>query len=110
VGANVAYGARYGVLGAVISAWPAVAFVGSAEMALGLVRSAGQRTVPAVPGPVPASLAALNGHAAAADLFAADLEAGRVPGIRAIRSGLAVGQDRARQVQAHLRTLARTPS
>ena len=62
------------------------------------------------PAAVPASLAALNGHAAAAaDLFAADLEAGRVPGIRAIRSGLSVGQDRAPQVQAHLRTLARTP-
>jgi len=37
--------------------------------------------------------------------FAADLEAGRVPGIRAIRSGLHVGQDRASQVQAYLRGL-----
>jgi hypothetical protein len=62
----------------------------------------------AVPGPDP-GVAALNGHAhAAADLFAADLEAGRVPGIRAIRSGLHVGQDKAGQVQAYLRTLART--
>ena len=63
--------------------------------------------VPAVPAAVPASLAALNGHAAAAaDLFAADLEAGRVPGIRAIRSGLSVGQDKAQPgtgVPAHPR-------
>jgi len=58
------------------------------------------------PGPVPAEL---NGHAhAAAELFAADLDAGRVPGIRAIRSGLHLGQDKASQVQAYLRDLTRT--
>lgn len=59
--------------------------------------------------PAPAVPAALNGHAhAAAELFAADIAAGRVPGIRAIRSGLHVGQDKATQVQAYLRTLIRT--
>jgi hypothetical protein len=31
VGANIAYGAGFGLLGAVISAWPAVAFIGSVE-------------------------------------------------------------------------------
>jgi hypothetical protein len=36
----VAYGASYGVLGAVISAWPAAAFIGSVEMVMGLVRRA----------------------------------------------------------------------
>jgi hypothetical protein len=62
--------------------------------------------VPAVPEPP----SGLNGHAAAAaELFAADIAAGRVPGIRAIRSGLHVGQDRAQQVQAYLAALARTP-
>ena len=38
--ANVAYGAAYGTIGAIISAWPAIAFIGSAEMAMGLVRRA----------------------------------------------------------------------
>jgi hypothetical protein len=38
VAANVAYGARYGLVGAVVSAWPAVAFVGAAEMLMGMVR------------------------------------------------------------------------
>jgi hypothetical protein len=38
VGANVAYGARFGLLGAVISAWPAVAFIGAVEMVMQLVR------------------------------------------------------------------------
>jgi Protein of unknown function (DUF2637) len=40
VGANVAFGVRFGVLGAVISAWPAVAFIGAVEMAMTLVRRA----------------------------------------------------------------------
>jgi hypothetical protein len=70
-----------------------------------LLREAVPEGVPAVPAPE----SGLNGHAhAAAELFASDLEAGRVPGIRAIRSGLHVGQDKASQVQAHLRGLART--
>jgi Protein of unknown function (DUF2637) len=58
--------------------------------------------VPGEPGSV---AAALNGHAAAAaERFAADLEQGRVPSIRAIRSGLSIGQQKASQVQAYLRT------
>lgn len=42
-------------------------------------------------------------HREAAAMFAADLVAGRLPGIRAIREGLRVGQDKATQVQAYLR-------
>ncbi len=38
--ANIAYGARYGVTGALLSGRPAVAFVGSAEMAISMVRRA----------------------------------------------------------------------
>jgi hypothetical protein len=100
--ANVLAGAAYGVLGAGVAAWPALALVGSYELLMWLVRQG----VPAVPAPD----SGLNGHAhAAADLFAADIDAGRVPGIRAIRSGLHVGQDKAGQVQAYLRSLIRTP-
>jgi hypothetical protein len=40
VGANVAYGLPFGVVGALVSAWPAVAFVGSVEMAVRFVRDA----------------------------------------------------------------------
>ena len=53
IGANVAYGAGYGLLGALISAWPAVAFIGTVEIATQQVRRArGPRaatSVPAVP-------------------------------------------------------------
>ncbi len=31
VGANIAYGAAFGLLGALVSAWPAVAFIGAVE-------------------------------------------------------------------------------
>jgi hypothetical protein len=48
-------------------------------------------------------------HQEAEAMFAADLVAGCLPGIRAIREGLHVGQDKATQVQAYLRTLASTP-
>jgi hypothetical protein len=40
IGANIAYGARYGLLGALISAWPAVAFIGAVEIATQQVRRA----------------------------------------------------------------------
>ena len=58
-----------------------------------------------VPGTVPAP--GLNGHAAEAErLFAAELEAGRVPGMRRIRAGLHIGNDRAALVRDHLRARA----
>ena len=40
VGANIAFGAGYGLLGALISAWPAVAFIGAVEIATQQVRRA----------------------------------------------------------------------
>ena len=54
IGANIAYGAGYGLLGALISAWPAVAFIGAVEIAMQQVRrSRGPRAAisgPDVPG------------------------------------------------------------
>jgi hypothetical protein len=59
IGANIAYGAGYGLLGTLISAWPAVGFIGTVEIATQLVRrSRGPCTatsapaVPTVPGDV----------------------------------------------------------
>ncbi len=40
IGANIAYGVGYGLLGALISAWPAVAFIGAVEIAMQQVRRA----------------------------------------------------------------------
>jgi hypothetical protein len=56
IGANIAFGAGYGLLGALISAWPAVAFIGSVEIAMQQVRRSraphAVTSVPAVPGNV----------------------------------------------------------
>jgi hypothetical protein len=59
IGANIAYGAGHGLLGALISAWPAVAFIGSVEIAMQQVRRSRAPqaativpAVPAVPGDV----------------------------------------------------------
>ncbi|HUL28006.1 MAG TPA: hypothetical protein VLW44_19785, partial [Streptosporangiaceae bacterium] len=59
IGANIAFGARYGLLGALISAWPAVAFIGSVEIATQQIRRArapragtSGPVVPQVPGDV----------------------------------------------------------
>jgi hypothetical protein len=46
--ANVAYGAASGVTGALISGWPAYAFIGCAEMSILMVRRTARTTPPAV--------------------------------------------------------------
>jgi hypothetical protein len=107
VAANVAYGATYGPVGAVISAWPAVAFVGSAELLMATIR----RTQP-LPVHLPEQVH-VSGDVSdadpvqvhAADVFAAELAAGRIPSVRAIRSHLHVGQPRAQQVRSYLAAL-----
>ena len=118
---NVAYGARFGVTGSLLSGWPAVAFIGSAELAIGMARRARAGTnshshVPALapvpaavpagvpgPDPVPAPGYGLNGHGHEAErIFAAEIEAGDIPPIRRIRAQMHVGQPKAREIQAHL--------
>jgi hypothetical protein len=76
VAANVAYGSAFGVLGAVISAWPAVAFIGSVEMAMGLVRAT--RSAPEAAQSAPADLAAVaaDAESAARAALAASIAAG----------------------------------
>ena len=94
--ANVAHGLGHGLIGAAVAAWPAVALVGSCELLMMIIRSAR----------VPGTGAALRGEAdcmpssdplqaQAARAFTAELAAGRVPSMRAIRVRLYVGQPRA---------------
>jgi hypothetical protein len=104
---NVAAGLAYGTVGAIVAAWPARALAISYELLMLIVRrSARPVPEPAVPQPIPEPPAALSGHGhKAADLFAADLTAGTVPGIRRIRSALNVGQPKARPVREYLTDL-----
>ena len=85
------------------AAVPPLAAFAALWVGLGVLKRVVAARTPAVP----ETEAALNGYAAAAaEEFAADLAAGRVPGIRRIRSALHVGQDRAQLIQAYLSALA----
>jgi hypothetical protein len=106
--ANVAHGLGHGPAGAAVAAWPAIALVGSYELFMTIIRGARQRD-DQVSGAeyVPEAAAGTDPlRAQAAEVFAADVAAGRVPSIRAIRSRLRVGQPRAQQVRAYLAALA----
>jgi len=97
--ANVAHGLGHGLIGAAVAAWPAVALVGSYELLMMVIRGA-QATVEA-----PTVIDDDPLHDEAAEVFAGDLAADRVPSIRSIRARLHIGQLRAQQVRAYLATL-----
>jgi hypothetical protein len=115
IAANIAYGAAYGLTGAAVSAWPAVAFIGSAELLVACIRrtrpvlttTPAETAVPARSGymaaAVPQSVALPEAVRVNADnVFASELSAGEVPSIRLIRSRMHVGQARAQQIRGHL--------
>jgi hypothetical protein len=107
--ANVMSGLPRGPLAAAVAAWPAVAFTVASFMLERWLKSQAAVSVP-VPGTTPAVPAVhLNGsglHPAEAGPFAADLAAGKVPGIRRIRDELHVGQPKAQEIQSRLKVLA----
>jgi len=104
--ANVAHGLGHGPSGAVVTAWPAVALLGSYELLMMIVRSA----------QAPADTEAKSGTFSAAgddplEALAAEESAGevavrRVPSVRTIRTRLHVGQPRAQRVRAYLTVLS----
>lgn len=118
IAANIVYGLGYGVLGAVINAWPAYAFTLGVEIVVLMTArdrpQIGNAVADFGTAPVTAPAALANGHSApeggreAAETFAADLAGGTVPSVRAIRREMHVGQPRAQEVHAYLTALART--
>jgi hypothetical protein len=124
--ANVLHGLSHGPVGAVISAWPAVCLVLTVELLMGMIRRARATGGTDIPGEHPAvdqPSMTVNGngrvrvpvlavpvdpdphHVKAAEVFAADVSAGRVPSIADIKTRLRVGQRKATTAQAYLRTL-----
>jgi hypothetical protein len=89
-----------------VAAWPAVALVGSYELLMMIIRSARppgtDTTLVTAPECMPATDPV---QVQAAQAFAVDLAAGRVPSVRAIRARLHVGQPRAQRVRAYLAAL-----
>jgi hypothetical protein len=107
VAGNVGHITGADIASRVTAAVPPLAAAAALTVGLGVLKRVVAAPPNAPPGP---DLAALNGHAHdAAERFAAELASGRVPSIRAIRSGLSVGQPKASEIQAYLRTQVRTP-
>ena len=80
--ANVAHGLGHGLIGAAVAAWPAVALVGSYELLMMVIRGS---QVPA--GGAPETERDADPlQEQAAELFADDLAADRVPSVRDPRS------------------------
>jgi hypothetical protein len=132
--ANVGYGLPFGVAGALISGWPAIAFVGSVEMVIGMVRRTRPSAIQGGPRAsrrgVPESNSALNGSASweisrsasggrtrhstkrtpataedAEHEFMAELASGALPSLRSIRARMHVGQGRGRALRDHLESV-----
>jgi hypothetical protein len=100
IGANVAYGAGYGLLGALISAWPAVAFIGTVEIATQLVRRArGPRAATSVPA-VPAASGDVEQAVRAA--YAASVVVGQPLSQRAMAERFGLSRRRVSQLVAQV--------
>ena len=82
-----------------MAAWPAVALVGSYELLMMIIRGA------QVPAKAPSALDDDQLQEEAAELFADDIAADRVPSIRTIRARFHIGQLRAQRVRTHLDAL-----
>jgi hypothetical protein len=100
IGANIAYGAGYGLLGALISAWPAVAFIGTGEIAMQQVRRARVPraaimgpAVPEVPGDVEQAVRAA---------YAAPVAAGQPLSQRAVAGRFGLSRRRVSQLVAQI--------
>lgn len=106
---NAVSGLAYGLVGALIAGWPAVALVLSYEGLMLIVRrSAHTEPAASVVHPAaPEPPAELNGHAEhAVELYAAELADGKVPSVRRVRREMHLGQPRAQQVQSYLTALS----
>jgi hypothetical protein len=105
--ANVAHGLGHGPAGAIVAAWPAVALVGSYELLMVIIRSS-QAPAGTAPGPRASSAPGDDPfQAQAAEEFASEVAAGRVPSVRMIRARLHIGQPRAQRIRAYLSALGR---
>ena len=100
--ANVAHGLGHGPVGAVAAAWPAVALVGSYELLMMVIRGSqaapdGMSDSADYPDPL---------QEQAAEVFADQLAADRVPSVRAIRARLAEGPHEGRRSHESRRVVA----
>lgn len=99
--ANVTYGAAWGPVGAVIWAWPAVAFVGAVEVELILVRRASHQVPHEDPEPV-RSLVPGSSEEAAIAAYAASVAGGNPLSERALAARFGITRPAARKIRTGL--------
>ena len=99
--ANGGYGAPFGISGELLSGWPAVAFVGSVEMVLVMVRRAGvtSQAEPPAALPVLAQTAPLDTEHAAQLALAASVAAGNPLSQRAVMARFGLSRAAERRVR-----------
>ena len=128
--ANAVSGLPHGMVGVGVAMLPALLFTGSVELLIGMVRGraapesadekalfspasnsrssapaheGGPATAPKIHKPLPANRPTSRGMSPSpAEVFRAELAAGKVPGIRAIKQQCRVGQDRAVEIRDQL--------
>jgi hypothetical protein len=100
IGANIAFGAEYGLLGALISAWPAVAFIGSVEIAMQQVRRSRVSCVAAIGPAVPQVAGDVEQAVRAA--YAASVAAGAPMSQRAMAERFGLSRRRVSQLVAQV--------
>jgi Protein of unknown function (DUF2637) len=110
VAGNIGHDAAHDWTSRATAAVPPLAAAVALAVGLGVLkRVVAARTAPGPGTAVPEPPAALNGHGLkAAELFADELAAGSVPGIRRIRNEMRVGQPRAQQIRDYLGEVARS--
>jgi len=92
--ADIVYGARYGLLGAVISAWPAVVLIGTAEMVVHLAhRSRASRNGSGVRTVVPSEV-----QEAVRAAYTASVQAGAPLSQRAMAARFSLSRRKIRQI------------
>jgi len=120
--ANADYGSAHGPAGILMSMWPGLAFIGSAETALSIVRRSAQRAPVAEKAAAKPVLAlqpertrsaprkrtrsAPVTNADAPLKYASEIAEGRAPSMRRVKSEMRVGQAKATELVAHLGALA----
>lgn len=97
-GANITFGARFELLGAVISAWPAVAFIGAVEIVMQQVRRT--RTPQPVAAEPAVPVVAGNAEEAVRAAYAASVAAGAPLSQRAISQRFGISRRKAGQLLA----------
>ena len=89
---------------------PETAFAGGYTAAPRVPEDAGARTRPAAARPLSKHTSGRRGAYVPERIFRAEIEAGRVPGIREIKRSCKVGQDRAVIIRDELAALVSAPS